>query len=121
MMEPILFSANWIKPASDMGDVVPLFTRRFHLGKKVASAVLYITCTGVYEACLNGSRVGRFLLAPGWTSYEKRLQYQQYDVTALLKEDNALSVLVGKGWYRSPMPVFPTPMRRMHAGTRRHA
>lgn len=106
MMEPILFSANWIKPASDMGDVVPLFTRRFHLGKKVASAVLYITCTGVYEACLNGSRVGRFLLAPGWTSYEKRLQYQQYDVTALLKEDNALSVLVGKGWYRSPMPGF---------------
>ena len=41
---------------------------------------------------------------PGWTSYEKRLQYQAYDITNLLEKDNHISVTVGKGWYRSPMP-----------------
>lgn len=67
-----------------------------------------MTALGVYEAVLNGSRVGQYVLAPGWTSYKSRLQYQVYDITQLLKDENRLSVTVGKGWYRSPVPGWIT-------------
>ena len=43
-------------------------------------------------------RVGDFVLAPGWTSYRKRLQYQTYDVTTMLKKDNCIQVTAGNGW-----------------------
>ena len=98
------WSAKWIAPAQEMGDVCPVFVKEFAGGEGVAKAELFITAMGVYEASLNGKRVGEYVLAPGWTSYEKRQQYQCYDVTELLKKDNRLEVVVGKGWYRSPMP-----------------
>ena len=78
----------------------PVFRRRFNCGKAVRAASLEVTCDGVYEAVLNGERVGRFILAPGWTEYRKRLQVQTYDVKKLLKEDSVLEVTVGRGWYR---------------------
>lgn len=87
-----------------MGDVCPVFMKEFSGMKKIAKAELFITAMGVYEAYLNGRRVGEYVLAPGWTSYKKRLQYQCYDVTGLLEEHNRLEVTVGKGWYRSPIP-----------------
>ena len=55
---------------------------------------------GVYEASLNGSRVGDFILAPGWTVYQKRLQVQQYELRIRPGQENELTVLVGNGWYR---------------------
>jgi alpha-L-rhamnosidase len=55
----------------------------------------------LYEAKINGKRVGDAYLTPGWSSYNKRLQYQVYDVTDLLKSGaNALAVTLGDGWYR---------------------
>ena len=98
------WSAKWIAPAQEMGDVCPVFVKEFAGKEGVAKAELFITAMGVYEASLNGERVGEYVLAPGWTSYEKRQQYQCYDVTDLLEKDNRLEVVVGKGWYRSPMP-----------------
>jgi len=62
-----------------------------------------VTATGVYEAALNGRRVGEFILAPGWTVYEKRLQVQEYNVTEWITGENILELTVGKGWYRSPL------------------
>ncbi|WP_254773966.1 alpha-L-rhamnosidase [Microbacterium sp. cf046] len=68
---------------------------------KVARARLYITAHGIYVAHLNGRRVGDQELAPGWTSYDKRLRYQAYDVTSLVHEgDNRLDILLGNGWFR---------------------
>lgn len=96
--------AKWIKPVKDMGEVCPVFTREFTAAGEVEEAKLYITALGVYEAELNGTRVGEFVLAPGWTSYQKRLQYQEYDVTDMLKEENRLTITVGKGWYRGRIP-----------------
>lgn len=56
----------------------------------------------MYEAQINGKRVGDAYLTPGWTSYKKRLQYQVYDVTDLLQQgNNAIGVTLGNGWYRS--------------------
>ena len=81
----------------------------------MAGAELEITSLGVYEACLNGRRVSDFVLAPGWTSYDHRLQVQSYDVTPLLRTENELRVTVGRGWFRSPIPGwmdFPDKKRR---------
>ncbi|CAG8950953.1 hypothetical protein HYFRA_00006350 [Hymenoscyphus fraxineus] len=70
------------------------------VSKKVATARLYITSYGVYEATINGVRVGDHVLAPGWTSYRYRLQYQTHDVTELLKDgENVIGIEVGEGWY----------------------
>lgn len=67
----------------------------------VQKARLYITACGLYEARLNGVRVGDAVLAPGITDYRKRVQYQTYDVTALVREgENELTVQLADGWYR---------------------
>lgn len=69
-----------------------LFRKEFKLIDQVASEQLYITCQGVYEAEFNGRRVGDHFLAPGWTSYESRLQYQTYDVTSLLRAGEEIAL-----------------------------
>ena len=67
----------------------------------VRRARLYISACGIYEACINGQRVGDFCLAPGHTDYRKRVQLQTYDVTALIHDGNHdLTVELADGWYR---------------------
>ena len=97
-------NASYITTLRDFGDVCPVFRCVFAAKKAVRCAELEITALGVYEARLNGTRVGQFVLAPGWTSYDKRLQVQRYDITDLIKTENELQVTVGRGWFRSPMP-----------------
>ena len=108
-MDTVKWSAKWLQSAVDTGDVAPIFKKAFQLEKKVAKATLFITSLGVYEAYLNGERVGKFIMAPGWTSYKHRLQYQEYDVTELMKGENSLAVTVGRGWYASRIPGGPVP------------
>ncbi|MFJ9567170.1 alpha-L-rhamnosidase [Streptomyces fuscichromogenes] len=75
--------------------------------KKVARARLYATALGLYEAHLNGSRVGTDQLAPGWTDYRTRVQYQTYDVTDLLRPGaNALGAYLAPGWYAGNVGMF---------------
>lgn len=77
-----------------------LYRKEFLVGKAVASARLYITAEGVYEAEINGQRIGDYFLAPGWTAYGGRLQYQTYDVAfALSQGENCLGVRVAEGWF----------------------
>ena len=64
-----------------------------------AKAILTITALGVYEAELNGNKVGDLLLTPGYTYYHKEVQVQEYNVTAMLQEKNTLRVYLGQGWY----------------------
>ena len=96
--------ARWIAGDYDVDKrrryPVDCFCKRFPVSG-AGRARLYITACGLYEARLNGSRVGDFVLAPGHTDYRKRMQYQTYDVTALLKEgENRLEVQLADGWYR---------------------
>jgi len=82
----------------------PLFRTCFSTPKKIASASLFITAHGLYEAFINGKKTGDALLTPGFTSYNKRLQYQAYDVTPLIQSGkNSLAVVLGSGWYRTPL------------------
>lgn len=98
-----MLSAYFIKPKIDLKDISPVYKKEFCLQKQLKKAVLYITARGTYKANINGKRVGNFVLAPGLTSYEKRLQVQEYDVTALLKTENEIVVEYGVGWYLSRM------------------
>jgi alpha-L-rhamnosidase len=85
----------------DVEEPVLLLRREFVLDQPVVRARLYATAQGVYEAELNGARVGNHVLAPGWTSYSHRLRYQTFDVTGLLSEGaNALGVHLADGWFR---------------------
>jgi alpha-L-rhamnosidase len=78
-----------------------LLRRSFTVPGAVEQARLYVTALGVYEAELNGRRVGDHVLAPGWTSYTNRLRYQTFDVTDLVLEgDNVVAATVADGWYR---------------------
>lgn len=110
----------------------PIFYKEFAVGKEVARAYLYVTSHGVYEAYLNGKRIGDAYMAPGWTSYHKRLQYQYYDVTELMvgkisetagedvqvtgemqqaAEENKLELWVGNGWYKGILSYDCKPNR----------
>lgn len=81
-------------------DPMPVFQRVFQANKKIASARLYITGLGYYEAYLNGKKVGDHVLDPGWTKYDKRIDYAVYDITGLLKQGkNVTGIMVGNGWY----------------------
>ncbi|MFJ6250521.1 MULTISPECIES: family 78 glycoside hydrolase catalytic domain [unclassified Streptomyces] len=69
--------------------------------KPIHRARLYITAHGLYEAEINGTRVGDEALAPGWTVYPHRLRYRTHDVTALLTPGaNTIGAWLGDGWYR---------------------
>ncbi|KAF9880833.1 bacterial alpha-l-rhamnosidase domain protein [Colletotrichum karsti] len=94
-------AAPW-GPGTSAPEPEQLFRKEFALHGSVIQARLYITSQGVYEAEVNGHRVGDHFLAPGWTSYDGRLQYQTYDVKDLLNgdnPDNCIGVRVAEGWF----------------------
>ncbi|WP_283134641.1 alpha-L-rhamnosidase [Rhizohabitans arisaemae] len=76
------------------------FRRVFTAPEGADRARLFITAKGLYRAYVNGVRVGEEELAPGWTEYRHRLQYQGYDVTGLLRPgENVVAVEVADGWW----------------------
>ncbi|MBA2718558.1 MAG: family 78 glycoside hydrolase catalytic domain [Chloroflexi bacterium] len=78
----------------------PCLRRVFEIDRTVRRATLYATALGLYDGYLNGVRVGADRLAPGWTDYRQRVQYQTYDVTQLITEGpNCLAFVLGDGWY----------------------
>lgn len=99
------FVAKWINPELTCDPQVhkpASYLKTSFFQEKIGNARLYITCHGLYEAYINGSRVGSFVLAPGTYTYDKKLAYQTYDVTELVKEgENEVQVILGDGWYRS--------------------
>lgn len=98
------FTAKWISGNYHVNKKnrypVDCFKKQFN-AQNIAKARLYITACGLYEAKINGERVGNFVLAPGHTDYTKRIQLQTYDVTALIASgDNEITVELADGWYR---------------------
>ncbi|WP_394924530.1 glycoside hydrolase family 78 protein [uncultured Robinsoniella sp.] len=87
----------------------PIFSKSFTVKGAVKRARIYATSRGVYEAYLNGKRIGEERMTPGWTSYHHRLQYQIYDITGMLREENEIEMIVGNGWYKGIMGFMLTP------------
>jgi alpha-L-rhamnosidase len=77
------------------------FRKSFSMdGRRGSNARLYITSYGVFEAYINGRRVGNQVLSPGWTAYKYHLNYETFDVTDFLNEgENTIAVEVAEGWY----------------------
>ncbi len=96
-----------IKPGGNDGALPATLVRKdFNVSGHIRRATAYVTALGLYELRLNGRRVGENLLAPEWTSYRKRVQYQVYDVTGLLRQgDNAVGAMLGEGWYAGRLMV----------------
>jgi alpha-L-rhamnosidase len=105
--------AEWIETPEKDNAVISrgrpawLLRCRFRVAEPVKLARLYATAHGIYEAFLNGNRVGNAELTPGFTSYARNLNYQTFDVSNLLKQgDNVLGVILSDGWYRGQNGAF---------------
>ena len=94
-----------------------MLRKEFRLGGPVRRATIHATGLGLYELRLNGRRVGDQVLAPEWTRYGKRVQYQTYDVTPLVRPGpNAIGAILGEGWYAGPLmlkPALSNPVFRL--------
>ena len=91
-------NAQWITAPEDPGLGAVTYRSSFCVNKPVKKATLNASAMGIYHPVLNGQKVTSSVLNPGLTSYHKRIQYQSYDVTALLSENNLLELGVGQGW-----------------------
>ena len=101
--------ADQLRPAP------PYLRKEFRVPQPVVRATLYVTALGLFEARLNGQRVGDDVFAPGWQEYLKRVHYRTYDVTRLVKTgDNALAAILGDGWYAGSMSY--TGKRNFYGG-----
>ncbi|MGG5373213.1 family 78 glycoside hydrolase catalytic domain [Enterococcus sp. AZ196] len=79
---------------------VNVFLSKFSINRSIKSARIFITALGLYEAEINGTKIGNQLFAPGFTYYPKDLFYQSYDITKELStENNELKIYLGQGWY----------------------
>ncbi|WP_018751971.1 alpha-L-rhamnosidase [Paenibacillus sanguinis] len=120
--EPALFEMGLLRPSDwrakwIMGNYehskkkkvrypVDCFKKEFSTSGEISKARLYITANGIYEAKLNGKRVGNQYFTPGSTNYDVRTHYQTFDVTDMLAQHNTLEVELGDGWYASKAGVF---------------
>ena len=106
LLKPEDWKASWIEPIQDTARHMSglMVRKEFEVKKKIASARAYTTSHGLYELHLNGKKVGDELLTPGWTSYQKRLQYQVYDITTQVQQGiNVVGAMLGDGWYRGSL------------------
>ena len=110
ILEPETFQAKMITHDFPEDETAcPIFSRTFTAKGKVKKARIYATSRGVYEAYLNGERIGADRMTPGWTSYHHRLQYQIYDITEMIREENEIEIMVGNGWYKGIFGFMLTP------------
>ena len=110
LLHPADWTAKWIsggyKPGKKERYPVDCFRKVFACEKEIVSARLYATARGIYDVSINGKRIEDFILAPGMTDYRKRIQYQTYDVTALLKKENTLELRLADGWFRGSVAAY---------------
>jgi alpha-L-rhamnosidase len=111
LISPSDWSAKWITapfvPSKKKRAPADYFQKTIQIQNPVTRARLYITACGLYVAKITGVRVGRDRLAPGYTAYSKRVQYQTYDVTQLLEPgENTLEFMLGDGWFRGSIGAY---------------
>lgn len=96
----MLSNAKWIRAAQNLGDSpCPVFSRTFRTGGNESALTLSVTCIGIYRVTLNGKTVGNALFAPGFTSYQNRLQVQVYDLRPYaVTGENRLEIQCANGW-----------------------
>lgn len=105
------WQAEWIGPdeavVAEPGQrPARLLRAEFDVRGPLATARVHLTAHGLYEAYLNGERVGTDELTPGFTQYDAQLAVQTYDVTDRLRPGrNAIGVILADGWYRGQVGI----------------
>ena len=92
-----IYLADWLMPSFQENEAASEFFRAFTVAKQVKKATLFASALGIYVARINGEKIS-YPLAPGWTAYHSRVQYQEYDVTDCIKGENTLSLTAACGW-----------------------
>ncbi len=118
LLSPSDWQGIWVGmpgPDSVEPDPAPYLRKDFEVSKKVRRARIYATARGCYYAYVNGQRVSKDVLDPGFTDYHYRLRYQTFDVTRLVHQGkNAVGAILGDGWFVGHVAWMP----RQHYGTR---
>jgi alpha-L-rhamnosidase len=102
------WTAEWItdaQPAAQKSASLPVFAKHFTVPptRRIGQARLYVSGLGLYEARLNGHKVGVDVLVPSITDYRKRALYRTYDVAEHLQPgDNVVALLIGNGFFNVP-------------------
>lgn len=114
LLEPSDWSARWITADIEIKKKqrypVDYIKKNFSVKEQVKQARLYITACGLYETVLNGDKVGDAELTPGLTDYRKRVQYQTFDITKMLRQgENVIEFALSDGWYRGYIGALSTP------------
>ena len=100
---------QWITSEKEYREGEVFVYRQKFTASQVKKAVFYGTALGVYEAELNGTKIGRQMFAPGFSYYPRRVLYQTHEVTKLLREgENTLTVYLGQR-IAPACPVYPPP------------
>ncbi len=89
---------KWIKSPVNCDGAALTFSKTFELSKPLLSLCVKISSVGIYKAVFNGEKLGKQVLAPGYTSYKKRIQYQSFDITSSANGKNTLEITVAPGW-----------------------
>lgn len=109
-LTPSDWQGVWIKPRRHIESWAPYLRTKFETHGEIASATLYVCGLGCGEYYINGQRVSEDLLDPPFTNYRQEVLYRAYDVTPLIKVQNAFAALLGDGWYsqsRAWHPIHP--------------
>ena len=116
LMEAKNWKADWITHGFEEElEPCAVFQKRFALKTAVKKARVYASALGIYEFSVNNRPGSDIHFAPGWTSYQSMVQYQTYDITELLQEENEILFTVGNGWYKGILGFFN---QGNHYGTR---
>jgi len=94
------WKGDWISDSHDVNyKPAPYFRKEFKIQKPVKSARAYIAVAGLYELSINGEKIGNHQLDPMYTRFDRKNLYVTHDVTKALKNENAIGVILGNGWY----------------------
>lgn len=89
---------QWIKSPVEVEGAAIAFSKSFSVKGEVKSATVHLSAVGTYVATINGKKIGKQVLAPGFTSYTHRVQYQTADVTDAIAAENEIVLTVAPGW-----------------------
>lgn len=105
LIDPTEWKAKFISVDDDKERSNASYLRKeFATSKPIKQAFVFASALGLYKLFINGKRAGYAELAPGWTSYNKHLLYQSYDVTELIDQGkNTVGAMLGAGWYKGAM------------------
>ena len=113
--------SKWISCVNEIGSI-PKISKEFFVKDNIKKVILKITAIGLYYPYINDEVITKNLFMPGYTDYNKRVQYQEYDITSFVYNNslNKIDVLLAKGWASSDLfgwskhPYSKYPLLKAH-------